>query len=681
MLLMIRDGGIGIVVTNSSITSTSGLIALTGTGGGGGGNGGGGGGGRAGTSGTVGGSGGQGGDGFNGSGGAAGGGVVSSSNGSGGGIGYGGGGGGGGGNGGIGGTGGVGVATPGSGNNGISGGFGGGGGGSNALGGNGGTGNGSGGIGTSSSSPPGQGGGPTGFGGGGGTPNFCNTCIGGSGKGGNGSGAAGGGGGQAGGNGGTGSGGGGGGGGGGGNASTGGTGGTGILLTSGYTANASGNLTLTATGGNGGIGGIGGGGGGGGLAAGGGQGGSGAAGGTGGLGISQAAGFQQRTITSISVSGGDAQSTTVNTAFTTPVSATVLDQNNNPIPNVSVTFTNPSTGASGSLGGTTLLTDAVGVAASPVTANTVAGGYIVNGQITGLSISPANFNLTNNPGAANIISITGGNSQSTDVNTAFATPVQVLVTDQYGNPVPNTSVTFAAPNSGASGTFGSGTTVTTNTSGVATNTLSANDTGGTYTISARIADQSIAPVNFNLTNNAVPTPVPTPIPTPAPTPTPVPTPIPTPAPTPVPTPIPPPPANTPFKPNDEIGRSVQQRNSDLGAQTQQTVVSSSGILACSFSSESGELLKDYLPTIAGYMNDKGGSLSINLNDLLANCSQELLNLIGNRTMFKQQVMKEVNQSIGADYVGLVNVRFENVAGKLMAIVDVAKSSTPVSVKK
>ena len=57
------------------------------------------------------------------------------------------------------------------------------------------------------------------------------------------------------------------------------------------------------------------------------------------------------------------------------------------------------------------------------------------------------------------------------VITAFATALQATVLDQSGNPVSGAGVTFAAPASGAGGTFPDGLTtvmVMTNASGVAT---------------------------------------------------------------------------------------------------------------------------------------------------------------------------------------------------------------------
>src|SRR5258706_8908663 len=66
---------------------------------------------------------------------------------------------------------------------------------------------------------------------------------------------------------------------------------------------------------------------------------------------------------------------------------------------------------------------------------------------------------------ATTIAINGGNNQSAVVNTTVATAPSALVTDQFGNPVSGTSVTFAIGSGGGSLTGGS---QTTNASGIAT---------------------------------------------------------------------------------------------------------------------------------------------------------------------------------------------------------------------
>jgi hypothetical protein len=105
------------------------------------------------------------------------------------------------------------------------------------------------------------------------------------------------------------------------------------------------------------------------------------------------------------------------------------------------------------------------------------------------------------------------------------------------------------------------------------------------------------------------------------------------------------------------------------------------VLSCAFSNDKeGQSLPDILPKIVDYMNTNGGSLSINVNDLFANCDVELQNLPGNQNLVKQKILSLVSQSLGSEYVSLINIHFEPIADQRMAIVEVAKSRKPVSVK-
>jgi hypothetical protein len=102
------------------------------------------------------------------------------------------------------------------------------------------------------------------------------------------------------------------------------------------------------------------------------------------------------------------------------------------------------------------------------------------------------------------ISVNGGSGQTATVNTAFATALSVLVKDAGGAVINGATITFAAPGSGASGTFTSTGTATstavTNASGIATaSAFTANGTSGTYMVSASAGSAS---TNFSLTNAA-----------------------------------------------------------------------------------------------------------------------------------------------------------------------------------
>ena len=210
------------------------------------------------------------------------------------------------------------------------------------------------------------------------------------------------------------------------------------------------------------------------------------------------------TITSFS---GSAQSATVNTAFTNPFIALVRDGANNPVPNVTVTFTAQTNGgATGTFangtGSTTATTDALGHATSSTfTANTVANAYTVLASVAGV-VSSAGFSVSNTAGAANSIAATSGSGQTANISSAFASSLQVTVNDTYGNPVSGVSVTYTAPSTGASATFSNGTNTrssTTNAQGQIAAAVTANSAAGAYTVTAS-ATGVATPAGFSLAN-------------------------------------------------------------------------------------------------------------------------------------------------------------------------------------
>jgi adhesin/invasin len=83
---------------------------------------------------------------------------------------------------------------------------------------------------------------------------------------------------------------------------------------------------------------------------------------------------------------------------------------------------------------------------------------------------------------------TGGSGQETPVNTTYAEPMEVRVTDAYGAPVDNAEVTFAAPSSGPGGSFAGGhtaVTVASGSDGVAiAPAFTADGTPGSYAVTA-----------------------------------------------------------------------------------------------------------------------------------------------------------------------------------------------------
>jgi hypothetical protein len=136
----------------------------------------------------------------------------------------------------------------------------------------------------------------------------------------------------------------------------------------------------------------------------------------------------------ITATGGTPQSTASGTPFPAPLAVHVADGLGHPLPGVTVTFTAPASGPSGTFaGGVTTVqatTNALGNLAAPpvVTANTILGTYSVSASVVGAS-APATFALTNTPGPATHFTVAAPASATAGI------PVSVTVTalDQYGN--------------------------------------------------------------------------------------------------------------------------------------------------------------------------------------------------------------------------------------------------------
>ncbi len=200
------------------------------------------------------------------------------------------------------------------------------------------------------------------------------------------------------------------------------------------------------------------------------------------------------------ISGGT-QSTIVGAAFGTLLQAEVTDASGNPVANAPVFFSVPASGASGSLDASPLVyTNAQGIATAPeLIANHVRGSFVVTATTAGAGSSAA-FSLTNTAVPAHI-SIMGGNKQQTVVDTSYASPLQVKVTDSSGKPISDIAVEFAVEaNNGVGATFPGSATVFTAANGVATApALTAGGTAGTFTVEAWAAGLA-APAIFTLTS-------------------------------------------------------------------------------------------------------------------------------------------------------------------------------------
>lgn len=149
-------------------------------------------------------------------------------------------------------------------------------------------------------------------------------------------------------------------------------------------------------------------------------------------------------------------------------------------------------------GGTaTASTDATGLATFNTLTLNQAGRYSLTAEASEMvSATSAQFTIT--AGGAETIQATGGTPQSAVINTAFAIPLEATVADSFGNPVSGVKVTFTAPGTGASAAVSP---ATTDASGHARATATANSVAGGYTVTAAVSGVS-GTAAFALTNAA-----------------------------------------------------------------------------------------------------------------------------------------------------------------------------------
>ena len=178
---------------------------------------------------------------------------------------------------------------------------------------------------------------------------------------------------------------------------------------------------------------------------------------------------------------GTPQSTVFNTPFAQPLSVKVLDSNGVGVPGMAVSITPVNPGPSLPIASTgSGTTDAQGIFSYIPVANGVMGCYEMKGTIGILGNVPI-FQLCNT--SSNSLAVTAGDNQATLVSTAFASPLQVRVTDASNNPKAGVTVTFGGPSVPSRVVLSSSTAVT-DANGFAAVTATATGKSGAYTVSA-----------------------------------------------------------------------------------------------------------------------------------------------------------------------------------------------------
>jgi YVTN family beta-propeller protein len=162
--------------------------------------------------------------------------------------------------------------------------------------------------------------------------------------------------------------------------------------------------------------------------------------------------------------------------------ANIVDSSGNPVPSGTVQFSD---------GGTVLCTGTVSNGTATCTTNTLSAGPPHTIVATFIPDPSTDFAGSTNSlqqiviGGPAKITIVKGDNQDGTINAPFALPLVVLITDANDNPVPNATVNFLsiAGATGANGVLAAG-SATTGQDGTASDSITANSTTGTFTVTA-----------------------------------------------------------------------------------------------------------------------------------------------------------------------------------------------------
>jgi len=200
--------------------------------------------------------------------------------------------------------------------------------------------------------------------------------------------------------------------------------------------------------------------------------------------------------TEITLSAGDGQTAPVSTAAPVAPAVLVRDQYGNPVAGVAVTFAVGSGG--GSVTGGAATSDASGIAhVGSWTLGTAVGPNTLTATAPGLAGSPLTFAATAAPGAPAQVASNGGDGQTVTVGQTVPTSPSVRVRDQFNNPVPGVSVTFAVQSGAGTVTAGAATTDAGGVAQVGSWTLGTS--AGPNTLTATVPGVPGSPVTFTAT--------------------------------------------------------------------------------------------------------------------------------------------------------------------------------------
>src|SRR5262245_29293007 len=194
----------------------------------------------------------------------------------------------------------------------------------------------------------------------------------------------------------------------------------------------------------------------------------------------------------IAVSGSAARSDTVKATVAPAPAVLVKDQNGAAVAGVIIDWT---VSGGGQLTQSKDTTDGAGMSSVTWTFGSTAGSQTAQAAVTGLVGSPIVFTGTVAAGTGVSMASASGDNQTGSTGSALA-PLQVKVSDQFGNGVPGVTITWASTSDSASVAPPSSLTDAT---GIAQTVVTLGDTAGPVTLTATNAVLTGSQVTFHAT--------------------------------------------------------------------------------------------------------------------------------------------------------------------------------------
>jgi hypothetical protein len=185
--------------------------------------------------------------------------------------------------------------------------------------------------------------------------------------------------------------------------------------------------------------------------------------------------------------GGSKQTAAAGSALPNALNAQAQDVYKNGVAGVTINFTSNKGGVPNPA---SAVTGANGLASTDLTLPDSPATVTVTASSAGFkNVTFLEYSVV---GPAANVAVTSGNNQAAPAGTQLPQALTVEVTDQYGNPVSGSSVTFS--DGGAGGTFSNANPVVTNSSGTASQFYTLPASPGTITITATAAGVSASAV-------------------------------------------------------------------------------------------------------------------------------------------------------------------------------------------